>query len=187
MGTPRELLHTFPTDPEVIERADQREQLRVLVDSLELSNMGSPVSEPLVTGNGTLLSAGEHGGFKLETPGTVVRGVHPNSKVTRNVQVDADAVFQNLTFLDVQVSLTSATSTVIFDGCTFSWSKVSTDKNFVMLVAGTQVIFKGCTFRGGIGTSAVLDNPGILTDVQVIGCYDATGGGFGTSTNVGSF
>ena len=42
----------------------------------------------------------------------------------------------------------------------------------------------GCTFYG-TGLTQVVDNPGVITDIVLLGCYNATGVSAGNVTEIG--
>lgn len=148
-----------------------------------------PPSEIAAADNANLLLVGKHGGFRLEKPDTRIVGA-VGAVITRRVLVRADAEFDGLHFTsesgsdNVLASLVDvdATSTAVFRGCRFT-RRLGDGAAWLSVSAGGRVHFVGCIFDGQPGNSNVVDNPGAIGNVGVLGS-NRTGRPLGNATTI---
>jgi len=192
-----------PTDLLLDTTGDVVDQLRVRNDqtindaitALGITADTEVVKESLNTGNAVTLANGLYGGWTSTKDASIYKGMGASSRVQRKVAVEADCVFDGIHFLGsdtnkfelVQIKFGNVT---IFRSCIFQ--KRPNDGGFYVsldapvLGAAAQAIFIGCVFLGP-DTGFVVNNPGGVADVYVIGCREKTGGGYGNVSSVGSF
>ena len=140
--------------------------------------------EAKVRDNTLVLLAGNHGGALIKKPNTLIIG-QPGAVVNRLWEIDTDGEvtrIQSVHFrcLDPKADNAAAliniaaNCTVIFTNCTFELEGVDmvAMANFVATAKGS---FNGCTFTPTQTTGAPIVNPGIITNVYVIGCSNMTG------------
>ncbi|HIA00738.1 MAG TPA: hypothetical protein EYN66_02300 [Myxococcales bacterium] len=175
--------------PEVSERerdmnAQLREQARR--DAMRGQSIETAISEPKRVDNSVTLMAGEHAGARLAKPHTSILGT-AGSQITKPVTIDESARFTNVHFKD-QISITSTTATVMFVGCRFDVDKTPVVDIYAKAPAvpppplvGAKVHFVGCTFTNDPG-GVIIENPGVITDVHVVGCSNVTGQALGNVT-----
>ena len=164
--------------PEISERerdmnAQLREQARR--DAVRGQSIETAISEPKKVDNSVTLQAGEHAGAKIAKPHTSILGT-AGSQITKPVTIDESARFTNVHFKD-QISITSTTATVMFVGCRFDVEKTPV----VDVANGARAHFVGCTFTNDPG-GVIIENPGVITDVHVVGCSNVTGQALGNVT-----
>lgn len=135
----------------------------------------STVTEEKKKDNSYFFQDGEHGGMSLSKPNTSIMGM-PGSQIIKPVVFSESARLTNIHFKD-SVSVSSATATVIFVCCRVELAES------LSLESGAKAIFIGCLFEGDLSGN-VIDNPGAVTDVQLVGCSNKTGQALGNVTSV---
>lgn len=178
--------------PEVGDREKMlNEQLREQArrDAIRGHSIDTAITEPKKVDNATTLADGEHGGVKITKPHTTISGT-TGSQITKPVTIGESARFNGVHFKD-QISITSTTATVMFIGCRFDVSKTPVVDIYVDVPAvpppppppltGAKVLFIGCLFTNDPG-GVIIENPGVITDVHVVGCSNVTGQAFGNVT-----
>lgn len=167
--------------PDISERSrDINRQLREA--SSRGSMTGRQVEEVIVEDrlydNNYLLQDGSHGGISISKPNTSIMGV-PGTEVSNATTIGDSARFTGVHFKK-QVTVTSATATVIFIGCRFD----TDDKHCVEVKNGTKVIFVGCVFTNTPESTVVSNNGGVpaTPNVQAIGCSNKTSKNMGNVT-----
>ena len=192
-----------PTDLLLDTTGDVVDQLRVrneqtindAVVALGITADTEVVKEPLNSGNAVTLANGLYGGWTSTKDASIYKGMGASSRVQRKVTVEADCIFDGIHFLGsdtnklelVQVKVGTIAT---FRSCIFQ--KRQNDLGFYVsldapvLPAVARAIFIGCVFVGP-DTGVCINNTGGAASVNVIGCHEKTGGGFGTATFFGSF
>lgn len=136
---------------------------------------GEGVVEAATRDNVFLLLPGDHGGFTLRRPDTLV-WCHPGARVRSQVVVQADCRVHGAHFLatagrtgvlrlvDVQ-----GTATAIFSMCRFEKTR-EMGGDFVGFVAGSFGHFLGCLFGPAMSAGTfTVDNAGVAANVSVAG------------------
>lgn len=165
--------------PDISERSrDINRQLREASSRGAMSGhqVEQVVSEDKLKDNNYLLQEGRHGGISISKPNTSVMGV-PGTEISSATTVGDSSRFTGVHFKK-QVTVTSATATVIFVSCRFD----TDDKYCVEVKNGTKVIFIGCVFTNTPESTVVSNLGGPSNHIQVIGCSNKTGKGMGNVT-----
>ena len=144
-----------------------------------------PVVEANPQDNMLFLASEQHGNLALSKArtrlqggtGAVVIGTVALSSQSTIIGIDfQQATLTNLVTLNVN-------SRTVFTNCTFT-NKSNLVPSLITCVAGAKASFIGCTFYG-TGLTQVVDNPGVITDIVLLGCYNATGVSAGNVTEIG--
>ena len=192
-----------PTDLLLDTTGDVVDQLRVrneqtindAVVALGITADTEVVKEPLNSGNAVTLANGLYGGWTSTKDASIYKGMGASSRVQRKVTVEADCIFDGIHFLGSDTNKLELVhikigNVAVFRSCIFQ--KRQNDSGFCVSLDATavgpnpQAIFIGCVFLGP-DTGVVINNPGGVADVYVIGCREKTGGGYGNVSSVGSF
>ena len=169
----------------------QRERVADLVAGLAMTSAGDAVTEELTSDNAVNLAAGDHGGFRLIRQDGLILGPVAGVRIIKPVILGVDAILEGLFFDSHEpgalVTLSTATATVIFRAC--RWRKRAQDTSTCLTMpAGARAILVGCLFDGGPATPAnLITNPGLVTAVQVVACYNKTVHLYGNVTIIASF
>ena len=139
---------------------------------------GSAVVETLKADNALWLAQGVQGGLSLSAQRTRLAG-GTGAFIGGVAGFASTAVVSGLDFQNA-VNL-SADSRSVFIGCTFRQDSVA---QLIAAKAGAKATFTGCAFYGS-GLTSVVDNPGVITDIVLLGCYNATGAAAGNVTEIG--
>lgn len=129
---------------------------------------GSPIFETRSAQNGLLLLSGNHGGFRLEKPGTRLAGA-PGSFVTNTGIVESNCILQDLVFTRKPASNNgtyllriASGSTVLIKNCIFerlssdkSSTGASDEESFILVEDGAKAIIAECIFRSNSETGAM--------------------------------
>jgi len=177
---------------EQAQKWDDRYTLREVVDksSEDYVAPGREVLQFRRDRNSHTLLAGEHGGWDIDLPETLIRGV-PGTVVSRHVRFDSTAVVEGVTFYspgttdnNVQLITVGPNAVVVFNSCRFYKTRTQ-GGSFIKVEAGGKVILNGVDF-GPVMTSAgtLIDNAGAALDVLIVGA-NRTGWALGTASAVG--
>lgn len=175
-------------------RESNRQIINDVVLSLGLTSTTEAIADANKLGSTITIANGDYGGFLCKNAGSIYKGIGAASKVTKPVTIDADCIIDGVYFtggsgLPGNLVSISVGCVVVFRNCVFE--KISGDGgSYVSLappvgavVAKANLI--GCVFQGP-NSGAVVNNPGAAANVNTIGCYDRTGGGFAGTTGVGN-
>lgn len=140
---------------------------------------GSAAIETQNADNALWLAQGLQGGLSLAAQRTRLAG-GSGASIGGVAGFAGTAVATGLDFTNT-VNL-SAASRSIFIGCTFR--QTSSVAQLIAAASGAKATFIGCAFYGNV-TTQVVDNPGVITDIVLLGCYNATGAAAGNVTEIG--
>jgi hypothetical protein len=182
----RDLLKPEGTRTEMADEA-QNAQLVMLIRSLGVLLPGTALSEDQLKDNTWNLGDGDYGGFEVMRDGSRIHGITSGALFTKPCSFGGTAIAHGVWFSGgagegASVRLVSG-SRIVFNGCKFS--RVDDIGPHIKVDAGCKASFIGCVFVG-IGYGQVFENEAGATDVQLIGCHNATGFGMGTVTETGS-
>ena len=175
-------------------RESNRQITNDVILSLGLTAPTEALSDDNKLGSTITIANGEYGGFLCKKAGSVYKGIGAASKITKPVTVNADCIIDGIHFVSGSgrpgnlVSI-AVGCVVIFRNCVFE--KIGGDGGAYVSLATPSgaVVAKanliGCVFQGP-NSGAVVNNPGAAANVNTIGCYDKTGGGFAGTTGVGN-
>lgn len=146
---------------------------------------GEGASEQDKADNALWLSSGDQGGAALSGARTRVVGAS-GATMTRPVTCASTGIWTTVDFAvqggTVPLVLKAASKTV-FNGCTFR--NLSSDGAvLVRCEDGAVARFVGCMFYGN-GLAQVVDNPGAIGNIVLVGCLNLTGAADGNVTVVG--
>lgn len=136
---------------------------------------GEGLSEAANRDNVFALLPGDHGGFRLLRPNTLVFG-HPGSRILSQVVITADCRLVGVHFLGTEgrsgvgrLVDVQGTATAVFERCRFE--KTSTmGGDFVGFAAGAFGHFLGCLFGPAMSTGTfTVNNAGAAAAVSVVG------------------
>ena len=160
-----------------------RDDVRGSLAQLNILTPDNHISEVKKKDSTIALAPGEFGGFALENVDTYVQAISPGCQINRKVVISNDAVIENVTFVNLDSDHTgvlvevNSTSTVMFRNCVFSRTSSDQLSSLVAFESGGKGIMVGCLFKGSIqGTTNVVSNPGAVPNVQLVACYNRTGG-----------
>jgi hypothetical protein len=190
------LLDYDATPEDILEQADDR-QVRLAVAGLAAFAPGDELKERFVLRNSFNLLNGNYGAARPTKSGTQYKGVGSGSVFQRKTIASVDSVFDGVVFRGsadnhAELVLVKVGATVLFRNCTFDKNS-DDDKIFVQIEAPSatkvaRAIFVGCFFTGA-NKGDLIVNTGLVTDVQLLGCLNNTGGAYaaaGTVTVTGS-
>tara|TARA_E500000331_G_scaffold50507_1_gene43642 strand:+ start:2423 stop:2944 length:522 start_codon:yes stop_codon:yes gene_type:complete len=163
-------------EPTSVRDEDVNRQIRHNASRSSVVGVGAEtaIDEAKKKDNAYLLRDGEHGGMSLSKPNTSVMGL-PGSEVVRPITFEESARLTNIHIKD-RVYITSITATVIFVGC-----RIELERG-IDVASGAKAIFLGCLFEGS-PPGDVINNPGAITNVQVVGCSNKTAQALGNVTS----
>ena len=144
-----------------------------------------PIVESLPQDNALFLASEPHGNLALSKARTRLQG-GTGATVTGSVSLLGSSMITGVDFqqADLDNLLTLGVNSVtVFTNCTFN-NKTNLVQSLITCVAGAKATFIGCTFYGS-GLTQVVDNPGVITDIVLLGCYNATGAAAGNVTEIG--
>jgi hypothetical protein len=164
------------------------------VRSLGITAATETLAEGQGLRNALTLSNGEYGGFSSEKDLSIYKGMGAASIIKRRVVARADCIIDGIHFIGSDTNngdlvFVHIGATVIFRNCVFE-KRATNGGPYIQMgtPVGTTVAranFIGCVFSGP-SLGAVINNPGIAANVNTVGCYDKTGGGFGGTTAFGN-
>lgn len=144
-----------------------------------------PIVEALPQDNALFLASEAHGNLALSKARTRLQG-GVGATVTGTVSLSSKATIVGINFQqETQANLLTlgVNSVTVFTNCTFN-NKSNLVPSLITCVASAKATFIGCTFYGS-GLTQVVDNPGVITDIVLLGCYNATGAAAGNVTEIG--
>lgn len=184
---------------EVIDTSESREMqlnrqyrdlVRDTVQSLSVSLPGSAIEEDLDKGNTFALAGGDHVGPDLNKPNSHIRGLPPSSAFTSQVGINSNAIVEGMLFKSSAenrgaLALVGAGVTSVFRNCVFEKVEQDISYHIEMATSTSKILAIGCVFIGPSKSTPILLNPGVAASAVFVGCFDQTGNGYGTSTQVG--
>jgi hypothetical protein len=167
-----------------------RDMVRETVQSLTVSLPGDGLVEEEESENVFNLTGGEYSGKVFESENTHIRGLTASSSFNSQVQVREDAVIDGMRFVSSSENLSSlvvVSSGVkcVFRNCVFEKTQESDSNHIAMDSSTTKILAIGCVFIGPLKGPILLNPGGVAANAVFVGCLDLTGGGYGTSTQVG--
>jgi len=171
-----------------------QQTLNTIVSSLGVTLPTEAVKESSKLSSAITLANGTYGGWRSSSDLSVYCGLGAGSKVQKQVVLTADCILDGIHFVSSDSSVSNLVvikvgATVVFRSCIFEKRSgdgdgyLSLDAPVGAVVAKANLI--GCVFKGP-NRGAVVTNPGAAANVNTIGCYDKTGGGFGGTTATGN-
>lgn len=175
-------LLSLPSGPLEVEESENRRRLNQLIAVAnglgELVVPGQAIAEPRKSDNALWMAQGLQGGGSLSAPRTRLDGA-AGAVVGAVVTFASTAIVAGLDFA-AGVTL-KAGSVTTFNNCQFRQDGVPA---LVTCESGALATFVGCHFHGT--PTQVVDNPGAIGNITVVGCANLTGAGLGNVTAVGS-
>lgn len=172
---------TIVSDRQDLEKVENRRRTNEVIGVVnglgEIVLAGNSGTEPLNADNALWLAQGNHGGYLLAKPRTRIDGAAGASVV----EVATHRSTSTVQGVNYTAAVVLEDGAQVFIGCTFRQDNVA---QLVAAVAGAKATFIGCTFYGS-GLTQVVDNPGVITDIVLLGCHNATGAAAGNVTEIG--
>jgi len=148
----------------------------------QLIAAGSPIVEKQDSQNGILLLSGEHGGFRLQKPGTRLVGA-PGALVTNTGTIESDCVIQDLVFTrkpgsnnGTYLLRVTSTAKVLIRNCIFerrpgdkSSTGAADEESFILVEDGGKAIVVECTFRSTSGNGRRISKEQFATGTTIDG------------------
>lgn len=186
----RELLDTTETREMQINR-QHRDAVREVVQTFSITMPGSNLDEVQKTNNHFTVTGGEYPGGQLSKDNTLVSGLGSSSRFTNQLTLNNNVVLDGLYLTSsdqnsAALAVVKAGHTVVFRNCVFEKTVDATSYHIDLEGTTSKVIAVGCVFRGPSKATPILLNPGVAANAVFVGCFDQTGNGYGTSTQVGS-
>ena len=185
----RELIDTTETREMQINR-QLRDSVRQVVQSLNTTMPGSTLDEVQKTNNHFTVTNGTYPGGELSKDNTLVSGLGSSSRFTGQIILNNNVVLDGLYLTSsddnaASLAIVKTGHTVVFRNCVFEKTLEATSYHIELEETTSRVIAIGCVFRGPSKSTSILDNPGVAANAVFVGCFDQTGNGYGTSTQVG--
>tara|TARA_R110002126_G_scaffold36553_2_gene111070 strand:+ start:13072 stop:13659 length:588 start_codon:yes stop_codon:yes gene_type:complete len=176
-------------------RSSSQQTINDIVVALGVTTENEAVRETSKSGNAVTLANGDFGGWSGTVSGTIFKGMGASARADRTISLSEDCVIDGVHLIGGSKNKGSLASisvgaTVVFRNCIFE-KRAGDAGAHVTLGAPSasevaRAIFVGCVFQGP-NLGSVITNPGIAGDVQMVACYDRTGGGYGVAVQTGSF
>ena len=185
----RELIDTTETREMQINR-QHRDSVRQVVQSLDVTMPGSTLDEIQKTNNHFTVTGGTYPGGELSKDNTLVSGLGSSSRFTNQLILNNNVVLDGLYLTSsddnaAALAVVKTGHTVVFRNCVFEKTLEATSYHIELEGTTSKMIAIGCVFRGPSKSTSILDNPGVAANAVFVGCFDQTGNGYGTSTQVG--
>ena len=185
----RELIDTTETREMQINR-QHRDSVRQVVQSLDVTMPGSTLDEIQKTNNHFTVTGGTYPGGELSKDNTLVSGLGSSSRFTNQLILNNNVVLDGLYLTSsddnaAALAVVKTGHTVVFRNCVFEKTLQATSYHIELEGTTSKMIAIGCVFRGPSKRTSILDNPGVAANAVFVGCFDQTGNGYGTSTQVG--
>jgi hypothetical protein len=175
-------------------RASSQQTLNTIVSSLGVTLPTEAVKESSKMANAVTLANGVYGGWRSSNDASIYCALGAGAKVQKQVVVTADCIMDGIHFVSSDLSVSNLVvikvgATVVFRNCVFEKRSGDGDGYLALEAPVGATVAKanliGCVFKGP-NRGAVVTNPGAAANVNTIGCYDKTGGGFGGTTATGN-
>lgn len=161
------------------EEARSDERVRTVADALRLIRPGELIRDVRTDGDTYLLAPGDHAIGTLANAGLQIEGL-AGTRVTTACTFNGDgALIQGVRFDGpddaAALVVVGAAARVVFVGCRFRRGlRTGAAARYVTVNAGGRAVFRACVFDGGAIAGSLVNNAGLLGNVQVDGCRNTT-------------
>jgi len=169
---------------------NSRDLQREVIQTLGLTLPGAPQDEPKADKNRFNLVDGNYPGMAVTKTNTHINALTAEATFTTQLYMEQNALIDGVLFHSgprnrAALAVVGAGRTCVLRNCVFEKVEEDTSFHIELADANAKMIAIGCIFRGPSKTSTILTNPGIAANAVFVGCFDETGNGYGTSTQVG--